>query len=271
MNSQVPHLRWSGQSDTGRFRSNNEDSFLGLQFNSHELIRLGRFGEGSLLDSDKVFAVSDGMGGAQAGEFASNIALEKITTLLPRAFQRTSCRLPVDFAEIFNDLFQQIHRALVHLGQCYEECRGMETTLSLCWFTPHLAYFAHIGDSRIYHWSAAKGKLQQMTEDDTHVGWLLRNQKITEWEARVHPGKNVLQKALGAGNLYVTPQVGTFALNPGDRILLCTDGLCEGLYDTALLEALLSPVGAGCGKQMVDASVAQSGRDNTTAMIIEVL
>ena len=79
----------------------------------------------------------------------------------------------------------------------------METTLSLCWFTPHLAYFAHIGDSRIYHWSAAKGKLQQMTEDDTHVGWLLRNQKITEWEARVHPGKNVLQKALGAGNLYV--------------------------------------------------------------------
>ncbi len=86
-------LKWSGCSDTGRVRTNNEDSFLGLQFDAREIHRLGKFGEASLATHDFTFAVSDGMGGAKAGEFASSIAVEKITTLLPRAFQHSAQRL----------------------------------------------------------------------------------------------------------------------------------------------------------------------------------
>src|SRR5450432_3425008 len=83
-------LAWSGCSDTGRVRKNNEDSFLGLQFDAREIFRLGKLGGASLEKNDFVFAVCDGMGGAQAGEFASRIAVDKITTLLPRAFQQSA-------------------------------------------------------------------------------------------------------------------------------------------------------------------------------------
>ena len=110
-------MKWSGWTDTGQVRKNNEDSFLGLQFDAREILRLGKFGEASLENNDFAFAVCDGMGGAQAGEFASQIAVEKITTLLPRAFQQSARGLNAGFADVLAELFTQIHRALVYLGR----------------------------------------------------------------------------------------------------------------------------------------------------------
>src|SRR4051812_19407524 len=80
-------LRWSGVTDLGRVRKNNEDTFLALTFDGHEVRYLGKTGEASLRGSDFVFAVSDGMGGAKSGEFASRIAIDRITKLLPRGFR----------------------------------------------------------------------------------------------------------------------------------------------------------------------------------------
>lgn len=266
----IHRIRWSGRSDVGRYRKNNEDSFLGLRFNGNELLRLGRFGDQDNSATDFAFAVSDGMGGALAGEFASKIAVEKITSLLPKAFQQSAAGIHVGFQDVLTELFHQVHKSLVLLGKSYEECRGMETTLSLCWFTPGWMYFGHVGDSRIYYWSARERRLRQITQDDTHVGWLLRNGKITEWEARSHPGKHVLQKALGGGNLYVDPQVGAVGYEAGDRFLLCTDGLCEGLYGASLEDEVVREFQDHLADRIVDASVQRSGRDNTTALLIEV-
>ncbi len=265
----IPTLNWSGCSDTGRVRHNNEDSFLGLQFDARETFRLGKFGEASLEKNDFTFAVCDGMGGAQAGEFASRIAVEKITTLLPRAFQQSASGLNAGFADVLTELFTQIHRALVFVGGSYEECEGMQTTLSLCWFTPGWMYFGHIGDSRIYHLPKRKGEIRQLTHDDTHVGWLFRNGKISEHEARTHPRRNVLQRALGGGNQFVEPQVGAVGCERGDAFLLCTDGLVDGLYDGQLVEMLRG--GDGSAQQLVEASVKNSGRDNTTALVVQLL
>jgi PPM family protein phosphatase len=186
----LPSLKWSGCSDIGKVRKNNEDSFLGLQFDSKEVFRLGKFGEASLEKMDFTFAVSDGMGGAMAGEFASKIAVEKITTLLPRAFQHSALGLQPGFSDVLAELFDQIHRALAFVGGSYEETEGMQTTLSLCWFTPGWMYFGHIGDSRIYHLPKRKKTIKQLTHDDTHVGWLLRTGQINEREARTHPRRN---------------------------------------------------------------------------------
>src|SRR5277367_5960897 len=136
-------LKWSGHSDAGRVRQNNEDAFLGLQFDAREIFRLGKFGEASLEKNDFTFAVCDGMGGAQAGEFASRIATDKITTLLPRAFQQSARGLSAGFADVLAELFAQVHRALVFVGGSYEECTGMQTTLSVCWFTPGWMYYGH--------------------------------------------------------------------------------------------------------------------------------
>ena len=173
------------------------------------------------------------------------------------------------------ELFAQVHRSLARLGQCYEECAGMEATLSLCWFTPSWMYFGHIGDSRIYYLPARAGAIRQLTHDDTHMGWLFRNGKINEREARGHPRRNLLQKALGGDNQFVTPQVGAVAYETGDLFLLCTDGLIEGLDDRQLAECLRSPESTqpdtSPAHRLVEESLSRSGRDNATALVIRVV
>jgi PPM family protein phosphatase len=269
-----PALKWSGWTDKGKVRPNNEDSFLGLQFDAREIFRLGKIGEASLEKMDFTFAVSDGMGGALAGEFASKIAVEKITTLLPRAFQHSASGLQPGFSDVLAELFDQIHRSLAFVGGSYEETEGMQTTLSLCWFTPGWMYFGHIGDSRIYHLPKRKKTLQQLTHDDTHVGWLLRNGQINEREARTHPRRNVLQKALGGSNQFVDPQVGAMACERGDVFLLCTDGLVDGLLENQLVEIIresqASKENSNPAQLLVETAVKNSGRDNTTALVIQV-
>ena len=105
-------LRWSGCTDKGRFRSNNEDSFLALTFDSREVRYLGKIGEGALANEDFVFAVSDGMGGAKSGEFASKIATDKITKLLPKSFKHSAQGLSAGFGDVLGELFDAIHKEL---------------------------------------------------------------------------------------------------------------------------------------------------------------
>jgi len=270
----APALRWSGWTDRGQFRPNNEDAFLGVCFDGREMQLLGKFGQAPLRNMDFAFAVSDGMGGAKAGEYASRITTERIALLLPRSFRQSAAGLEPGFSEVLEELFDQIHRALVFLGSSYQECAGMEATLSLCWFTPRWLYFGHIGDSRIYYLPKHENVIKQLTEDDTHVGWLRRRGQINEREARSHPRRNVLQKALGGNNQFVDPQAGRVGYETGDIFLLCTDGLVEGLRDADLTELLrASPTAeAECGpaRRLVEAALANGARDNVTALVIEV-
>lgn len=265
-------LRWFGWTDKGRVRANNEDSFLALRFDAQEVHRLGRLGEAPLATTDFAFAVCDGMGGAKAGEFASRIAVEKITTLLPRSFQQSAKGLDAGAGDVLTELFTQVHKALAYVGNSYEECRGMETTMTLGWFSPKWLYFAHVGDSRLYYLPAAGG-IRQLSHDDTYVGWLFRNGQINEREARTHPRRNVLQKSLGGSNQFVDPQLGAVGLEPGDRFLLCSDGLTDGLYNHAIEDVFRNPTsadGTNPAQRLVLDSVSASGRDNTTALVIEV-
>ncbi len=268
-------LRWSGRTDRGHVRHNNEDSFLAQQFDAHEVHFLGKTGEAALDTADLVFAVSDGMGGERAGEYASRITVEKITRLLPQAFKQSAMGLEAGLTDVLEELFAQIHRALVFVGDSYEECQGMQATLTLAWFTPEWMYFSHIGDTRLYYLPARSRELRQLSHDDTHVGWLLRNGQINEREARQHPRRNLLQKALGAGNQFVDPQVGAVECRRGDLFLLCTDGLTEGLYSDQIVELLRSPEPAAAAlapaDRLVAASLERSGRDNTTALVVEVV
>jgi protein phosphatase len=268
-------LRWFGQTDRGNVRDNNEDSFLAIQFNAQEVHYLGKTGDALTRHADYVFAVSDGMGGAMAGEFASRITVEKITHLLPRSFKQSAMGMDAGYPEVLTELFDEIHRALTFVGGSYEECAGMQATLSTCWFTPGWMYFGHIGDSRIYYLPARSCEIRQISHDDTHVGWLFRTGQISEREAREHPRRTALQKALGAGNQFVSPQVGAVAYEAGDTFLLCTDGLVEGLFDSQLAELLHASgkdgVAPNPALRLVKESLQRSGRDNTTALVIQVV
>jgi PPM family protein phosphatase len=265
-------LQWFGHTDRGK-RANNEDSFLCLRFDAHEVHRLRKVGEASNATMDFAFAVSDGMGGARAGEYASRIAVDKITTLLPRSFQQTAVGLEAGFSDVLEELYDQIHRALRYVGGSYEETAGMEATLSLCWFTPGWMYFAHIGDTRIYSLPASGG-IKQLSHDDTHIGWLFRNGHINEREARTHPRRNVLQKALGGDNQFVDPQAGAVAYECGDMFLICSDGVTEGLFNYQLDELLRSPElfapEVNAAQRLVEEAIQRDGRDNTTAVVIKV-
>jgi protein phosphatase len=135
-------------------------------------------------------------------------------------------------------------------------------------------YFGHVGDTRIYHLPKGKNEIRQLTQDDTHVAWLLRNGQIKEHEARTHPRRNVLQKALGGSNQFVDPQVGAVAYEKGDFFLLCSDGLTEGIYDhyaVDLLRETAKSANADAAKALVEASLRNDGRDNTTAFVVQIV
>jgi serine/threonine protein phosphatase PrpC len=267
----IAQLEWFGWTDIGRVRKNNEDAFLGLRFDAREIDLLGKHGTASLAEHDFAFAVCDGMGGAKAGEYASEIAVAKITTLLPKAFRDSANGLATGFQDVLEQLYTEIHRALVYLGRSYDECHGMQTTMSLCWFRPGWMYFGHVGDTRIYHLPAGKEEFRQLTQDDTHVGWLLRNGKISDYEARTHPRRNVLQKALGGENRYVDPQIGAVECERGDAFLICSDGMTEGLYDHHIVDVLkVKKAEFNPAKTLVESAVRGDGRDNATAMVVRV-
>ncbi len=243
------------------------------QFDGREVHHLGKVGRASLGEADFVFAVSDGMGGERSGEFASRFAADRITRLFHRTFRLSPARMQADYDATLQELFTSIHFDLLKLGFSYPECAGMGTTLSLCWFSHTRAYFGHIGDSRIYH-LPREGGLVQVTHDHSHVGWLRRKGDLNEREARTHPRRNALQQALGAGQQYLEPQIGTLSYRAGDRFLICSDGMVDGLWDRRLEEVLReSPPqedGVSLAAALVEEAVRESGRDNTTAIVVEL-
>lgn len=256
----------------GRFRKNNEDSFLIVACDAQQIYYLGKQGEADFSKGDVIFAVSDGMGGANAGEFASRIVVQKIAELIPRGFRLAAegfHRGGIDFLE---ELFQRIHEDMVYNARHYDECRGMGATLTFCWLTPDKAFFGHIGDSRLYYLPEGGG-IRQVSEDHTHVGWLVRTGQISAIEGRMHPGKNQLQKSLGGKSRSSDPQLGSLKLVPGDKLMLCTDGISDEISDRAMESFLRDPperiAHLPPAERLIREALDGSGRDNLTAMVIE--
>jgi protein phosphatase len=149
----------------------------------------------------------------------------------------------------------------------------MGCTLSLCWFTPEWAYFGHIGDSRIYY-LPVEGGMTQITHDHSYVGMLRRKGELNEREARTDPRRTSLQQALGAGNQFIEPHIGAVGHRPGDRFVICSDGLIDGIWDRQIEDIVRNPAHPpqlqSLAHQLVHAAVQSSGRDNTTAMVVEI-
>ncbi len=267
------HVHWAGLTHPGRVRTNNEDTFLALAFDGHTAHYLGKTGDAPLAPTDFVFAVSDGMGGARSGEFASRITADRITKLLPRSFKHSALGLNSGFQDILNELLASIHADLHQLGRSYEECAGMGATLTLAWLTPEWLFYAHIGDSRLYYLPKTGG-LKQLTHDHTQVGWMLRHGELNERQLREHPARHGLLQVLGGGTQFIDPQFGAVAHQPGDKFLLCTDGLIDGLWDHAIEDLLREPHSTqpnnNSAQRLVEESLANSGRDNTTAITLEL-
>lgn len=266
-------VHWWGLTDKGPFRKNNEDAFLALTFDENEVRLLGKEGEADFALGDFVFAVSDGMGGARAGEFASRIAVQKITERFPKKFRTAAIQQEGGHEGALERLTGHIHAEMRVMGMNYEECSGMGATLSLIWLTPGKAFFCHIGDSRIYHLKA-DGSLTRLTEDHTHVDWLFREGKLNEREARFHQGRHMLQMALGGSTTNLNPQTGSVIAAPGDQFILCTDGLIEGLWDNTIQRLMTAPppnlAQLTPARRLLTEALSESGRDNTTVVVVRM-
>jgi protein phosphatase len=142
----------------------------------------------------------------------------------------------------------------------------MGATLSLCWFMPGWMAFGHVGDSRIYY-LPKDGDMMQVSHDHSLVGSHFRLGKINERQARTHPRRNVLNRVLGGRTDSLECQTGRVGYESGDRFLICSDGLIDGMWDKRINEMARGEFSADA---LVKFAVAESGRDNTTAMLIEI-
>jgi len=204
-----------------------------------------------------VFAVADGMGGHLAGEVASGMAIEAVKDMAKKN----------DFASVnvMREAVVSAHEAIIRHAQKNPACAGMGTTLSMMWRGGHYMYIAHVGDSRIYRYR--DGELEQITQDHSLVEELVRARIITREEARTHPRRNIITRALGTqgDNL---PDLLAADVRPGDLWLLCTDGLCGMISDEEIARVLSSGATLDMmAGSLIEKALDAGGRDNVTLVL----
>jgi serine/threonine protein phosphatase PrpC len=218
-----------------------------------------RANEDSLLVRSPLFVVADGMGGAQAGEVASRVAVETFHDGLR------------DGADAEGSLLTQVREANSHINDLSHrsaEHAGMGTTITVVYVGEQELSIAHVGDSRAY--CLRERELLRLTEDHSLVDELIREGKLTPEEAEEHPQRSVITRALGPEST-VEVDVRSFRGRPEDRYLICSDGLTTMLSETELLEILLShePLHAA-GEALIAAANAAGGKDNITVVLFRL-
>lgn len=207
-----------------------------------------------------LLAVADGMGGHRAGEVASQLAIDAFREEFLESFrQQTTPLLALEIA--VRRANQQVHE----LALADYRLAGMGTTLSVALLWQASLLVAHVGDSRIYRLRG--GECQQLTDDHSLVGELLKGGGLSEEEAQQHPQRNLLIRALGVQSV-VEVDLLTFDLQPGDAVLVCSDGLSTALTRAELVELTARSRNLQqAADSLVDAANQRGGLDNITAVM----
>ena len=203
-----------------------------------------------------IYAVADGMGGHLAGEVASSMAMDAVQRLA--AGHRTAG------IRALEDMVRDAHEAIAAHAAAHSECAGMGTTLSVLWRGGSFAYIAHVGDSRIYR--LREGSLERITQDHSLVEELVRAGVITSEEARTHPRRNVITRALGTQGDN-EPDILVTDIRKGDVFLLCTDGLNSMVDDAAIEKTLRENNPEHAADSLIEQALAAGGQDNVTVLI----
>lgn len=208
-----------------------------------------------------MFAVADGMGGANAGEFASRLALE---SLIEGYYLSPSQNVP----DRLRDALEEASRRIFSEAEQNPDRHGMGTTLSAFVVHGEWAYVAQVGDSRIYLLRPKHGILQ-ITNDHSLVAEQVRNGYISAEEARTHSLKNLITRAVG---IRETVKVDLFSLHvqQGDTFLICSDGLCNLVTDTEIEQALENENLQSAARVLVGRALHEGGTDNITTALIRV-
>lgn len=263
-------LHWAARSHSGSRKPRNDDSFIAFASGVRGAETLPPTGLHSLSNQDLVFAVADGMGGGNAGDLASALILRKMCEIIPETFKVAAAGLFPDCLTHLDEALRSVHEHLNAAAAERDECRGMAATLALAWFTPENLYLANAGDSRIY--LSRHGQLSLLTRDHTSAFGQWQRGEISEIEFRNHPRRSALYEVIGGGHRNVCPYFAAIPYHSGDRFLICSDGLIDGLWERHIADAL-----ANCPTQpaattegLLQRAIANCGVDDTTLMLVTV-
>ena len=222
--------------NVGKVRKNNEDSLLVTEPN--------------------IFVAADGMGGAAAGEVASKILVDTVKNFLANVSE------PLD-EKVLSKAILKSNAAILREAKENPNLRGMGTTATILHIYKNLAYFAHVGDSRLYR--LKNSALEQMTLDHSYVESLVRSGELTPAQAKVHPMKNILTQAVGAME-DIQVETGNFKVDGDEKFLLCTDGLTNMVDDDDIKNILIESNNPA--EDLINAALDNGGHDNVTAIVI---
>jgi len=244
----------SAVSDVGRVRKTNEDAFvadLGVS----------------------LFCVADGMGGHDAGEVAAALAIESITAFIRRSSKDPDFSWPYGIdrqlsfdANRLRTAVQLANRRIFRAAERNHDYSGMGTTTVGALVSGERMSVAHVGDSRLY--LIRRGAIHRLTDDDSWAATILAHDpRLTATDLARHPMRNVLTNVLGARD-QVDVHMSEHSLEPGDIVLLCSDGLHGVLEDDALAAIALSESSVELTtRKLVDAALDGGSRDNVTALV----
>ena len=222
--------------NVGKVRKNNEDSLLVAEPN--------------------IFVAADGMGGAAAGEVASKILVDTVKNFLANVPE------PLD-EKVLSKSILKSNAAILREAEENSNLRGMGTTATILHIYKDQAYFAHVGDSRLYR--LKNSALEQMTLDHSYVESLVRKGELTPAQAKVHPMKNILTQAVGAME-EIQVETGNFKVEGGEKFLLCTDGLTNMVDDDEIKKILIESKNPA--EDLINAALEGGGHDNITAIVV---
>ena len=235
-----------GKTDIGLRRSSNQDTFSVCDLPSGEILAV----------------VCDGMGGAKAGNVASECAVDAVMK-----FVRKSYRFDMDYIameSLLNNAIISANIEVYDISLKKPELEGMGTTVVAAIVTEKFTVISHLGDSRAY---VVGDKITQITRDHSVVQSLVESGKLTPEEARVHPRKNVITKALGIEE-NVIPENSNCELNKGEKLLLCTDGL-SNYVETEVIKNIVNnnPIET-VAEKLVNEANRNGGGDNITVVLV---
>lgn len=217
--------------------------------------------ENSIGSLPNLFIVADGMGGHKAGDFASRCCVETITDQI----QKSTLKTPVGIME---EAISKANQALLKKAGSDEAYEGMGTTAVMASVIGSNMYVANVGDSRLY---LIRNGIKQITEDHSLVEEMVRNGELMEQEARIHPNKNIITRAVGT-NRFVVADYFEVTVKEGDIVLLCSDGLSNMLDDEELLRIIKKNSGKLklTGECLVEQANHNGGKDNIAIVLVQI-
>ena len=236
----------NGKTDIGKMRSSNQDEFV-----------INEFDDGGVLA-----VVCDGMGGANAGNIASGKATESILSFVKRSYRKNM--KPIGIASLLQNAILSANMELFEMSSEKEELSGMGTTVVAAFIKGSSITVAHVGDSRAY---LIGKEVKLLTKDHSVVQSLVESGKLTPEEARVHPKRNIITRALGIES-DVLVDCNEYEAANGEILLLCTDGLSNFVTPEEIKETLKEKPFDSAAEELIEKANKNGGADNITAVTV---